>query len=311
MQGVYIDEERGKHVITRPSANANMFLNSADRLTSRSYTDSVIAPTLPINDFRLQKPSALSSGLFTRGVLSEVRFPYACPNVNSRNNTFLIQVGSSPTQTVFVAEGWYNGTELAAAIQAQLNILYPFPAPDVPQCTYNSTSNTFTFQMPTGAVPSTLALFPYSTLITNSDPGNLLQVMGFNYRDIDYGIPKQVQQGGYAPLTYTQYVDIVSSKLATYQEVKDGDSSVAGKTDLMVRLYIADDISVFPQTNPAGCRPFLIHRQFKNPKTFRWNNTAFLDYVDLRLLDQYGQPLYVPPATGLPDYQISMLLSED
>jgi hypothetical protein len=56
--------------------------------------------------------------------------------------------------------------------------------------------------------------------------------------------------------------------------------------------------------------PFRIHRQFKCPKHFRWNKEVAIDWLDIKLYDDGGNPLYTP-AGGSPDFQITFKASED
>lgn len=58
-------------------------------------------------------------------------------------------------------------------------------------------------------------------------------------------------------------------------------------------LAFADPID--SSSYPAGCRPFVIHRQFVNPKIIKstLNNSA--SSLDLALYDMYGLPVPLPP----------------
>jgi len=96
---------------------------------------------------------------------------------------------------------------------------------------------------------------------------------------------------------YTQYIDVCSPSLCQAQYVRDGNTNQKViRRDLIARVYIASDNSV-PLTNPAGSRPFLIHRQFKNAKVMKWTAERSIDSIDLVLYDQFGNQLPAIPPT--------------
>ena len=118
--------------------------------------------------------------------------------------------------------------------------------------------------------------------------------------------PFPVFPTGYAPSIivcspytgcYTQYIDVCSPSLCQAQYVRDGNTNQKViRRDLIARIYIASDNSV-PLTNPAGTRPFLIHRQFKNAKVMKWTAERSIDSIDLALYDQFGNQLPAIPPT--------------
>jgi len=124
-----------------------------------------------------------------------------------------------------------------------------------------------------------------------------------NYPNVS---PFPVFPTGYAPTIivcspytgcYTQYIDVCSPSLCQAQYVRDGNTNQKViRRDLIARVYIASDNSV-PLTNPAGSRPFLIHRQFKNAKVMKWTAERSIDNIDLVLYDQFGNQLPAIPPT--------------
>ena len=98
---------------------------------------------------------------------------------------------------------------------------------------------------------------------------------------------------------YTQYIDICSPSLCQAQYVRDGNTNqTVIRRDLVARVYIASEVSTVT-ADPPGCRPFIIHRQFKNAKIMKWTAERSIDNIDLALYDQYGQPM--PVATPILD----------
>jgi hypothetical protein len=77
-----------------------------------------------------------------------------------------------------------------------------------------------------------------------------------------------------------------------------------------VKVYDNSGNVVTTDFGNAGSFPFVIHRQFTNPKTFKWNPGTSIDAVDLQLFDDTGAPLHVPEE-GLPNFQITFLATEE
>lgn len=135
---------------------------------------------------------------------------------------------------------------------------------------------------------------------------------------------------------YTDFVDICSPALCQAQYIRDGSTSQSAlRRDLITRLYVANETSTREPIGAAefvsaGCRPFIIHRQFKNTKNMKWTADRSIDAINLSLYDMYGQPLPIPtvryygasappfPPTntyislggGARDYQITFLVDE-
>jgi hypothetical protein len=347
--------------IARPPTDAYLVLDSADRASSSSSTGitSFVPITQPYNDFRLQKPENLVQGGFTRLQLTEARMPYAIPNVNARNNSFWVVVRTStgdlaaqialPAQPVSL-----GGDTIATSVAALLNastvigtaalgiawtaIYYPESPGGL-----GYQAGGFSIGFTTTATVLDFALFPVRPLLnypnapvpsTSVNTKSLLDVMGYqamsnwsyltSLSNTVVGLVN-TKDSAYAPLSYTKYIDIVSSKLTYYANVKDGSTKTGSAASVICRLYISDETSASPiigqyytgasavsylATPPAGSVPFVIHRQFAEPKQFRWDKDTAVDYIDIQLLDDAGQPLYVPPE-GLPDFQLTFKCTED
>jgi hypothetical protein len=159
-----------------------------------------------------------------------------------------------------------------------------------------------------------------------------MTLIGFDYTS-DWNFWTKYHTNGFvrssfAPFTYTTYIDICSDKLTQYQKVRDSSSKTNSRNNIICRLFIADENSVVPTQNyyydtsapptrvaypsylAPGSVPFIIHRQFQSPKTIRWNKEAAIDWIDIKLYDDTGNPLALPNG-ALPDFQITFKASED
>ena len=116
--------------------------------------------------------------------------------------------------------------------------------------------------------------------------------------------------GGYASAQYTPYVDIESNRLTKNQNVQDGTSQKLPTASKLARIYLSPDNPTLRQItisynasgdyvgssdNAIGCAPFVMRREFSNPKVISWNTTENVDNVDLRVLDYRGNLLPIEP----------------
>jgi len=130
--------------------------------------------------------------------------------------------------------------------------------------------------------------------------------------------------GNPTELLYSEYVDIVSNKLNYYTDQKDGSSDPLTSDSLVCRLYLTDEISLANGNGQDFSQPFIIHRQFKNPKAVMWNKNAVVDWLDISVYDEYGELVPLPqisvsngtdPASfkegAYPNFQITLLATEN
>ena len=357
----------GKVPVSRESiANAVMVTGAFDRINGTKLNPIY----QPYNDFSVRTIGGnIIQGQVNRVQVTEVMFPYAIPTIinfkdgaDAANNLLLVSAVSttvaagvlttvSNVQFISLAPGFYTGTEMEAAINAQLVAFPPIWADLI--CAFNPTNNRFSFtntsvwdaangagtfynllayatgtssplvqlQKPrlawTLGLRSIAAKYP-PILPTNAaavpaafgtGPGPVLPWLvpqGYTNDGAPASVPAlPVWPANYAvnrlllsPYTgrYTDYIDIVSHNLCGAQFVRDGNTNQnTVRRDIIARLYIADEVSIPPYE--TGSRPFVIHRQFQNPKTMFWNVERSIDSIDLQLYDMYGQPL--PTGLGM------------
>jgi hypothetical protein len=353
MNSLYNQGERVD--ITRSPSDALLVIDSADRSTSTSATGEALAlpSTQPYNNFRLQRPQNLIQGGFTRLQLTEINFPYAIPNINSYTNSFWVQIvnpNSPPaliTQKVEIPNNYYSGRDLAGTLKGRMNLIAAIST-DVGitwDVQYLPESETYVSQyggfVILAEIASTMApvaykLFPCDPNLIGTIPipaKSMLNVMGFNPLTnwaycTNFSVGKQSL---YAPLTYTSYIDVVSSKLTYYQRVQDSSSKTTSFGNIICRIYVANETSdagsqgyyyngatdaafnpvKYIATLPPGSAPFLIHRQFMCPKSFRWDMNQAVDWLDIKLYDDAGQPLFYSSTFAFPDFQITFKCTED
>lgn len=314
----FMDTSMKKSVV-QDGANANLFLNSRDRNTTRNGSKS----TQPYTNFVLQKQFPLLQGQINSIKVNEVMMPMPA-NINTYNNIGSLYVfdnagnitGQYDMSGNYWGSGFYTGTEIQDKLNAN-----PFLISEAISVVYND-DGTFSWiilpnpgvagwgiapYIPNGVTTITQLQSFFST--TPPEAMGLLWTLGFNnYISNSFSITIGTYRTGVASLLYTQYIDIVSDVLTQYQELTDTSTDTTNPNHIICRVYIANEVSI-PQVdvsgNPVlpGTQYAIIHRQFKNPKILRWNGQNSVDRVDLRLLDDLGRPLYVP-ANGATDYQL-------
>jgi hypothetical protein len=312
--------------ISRNPASQYLLLDSKDRIQSASPNT---VNNQPWNDFRLQRPQSLMETFATRIGVSEVRFPWFIPNITSNNNLLVVVGyigGVLSSEAIEVKPGFYTPDELVTEINAQIafvawdnlltlsyinNQYFLLPSPGA---TIDNASYVFFSETP-GEIPDE------NSYLNNP---SLCLTLGFTYSQVASEVPyTQPISGNITETLYTQYIDIVSNKYNQYTTNLDGNSFAAGSNRLLCRLYLADEVSVGNNYTELY-QPFLIHRQFKNPKMVMWNKDAVIDWLDISVVDQYNRlvplpkfkqfdapDIYTTINGSYPDFQLTLLATEN
>lgn len=290
----------------RQPATAILTVDTADR-NKYDGNGYVIQPSA-INNLYINTQQTLVQGYFTRIALTELNIPWNIPNVNERNSTLtlLLDNGDGETKefTVDLAEGFYNGEELAAALNtafaAEIATDPAYAA--VNEINFEYTQEGCTFAITQNAAENTPFVIVPNNLGAKDD---LCNMMGFG------AIPNTFPSapawyGGYASLQYTPYIDIISQQFTKKQNVNDASTSVSTGRNLLHRLYLTPDgytqvPTVFKQDvatdefEMPGTKPFIIHKEFTVPKQIYWDTKEFISVLDLSLRDYKGNILYEVP----------------
>lgn len=310
-EGPIYDKKETHPTVSRTPASCYFFLDSGDRfLTDLTPTVNNV-PNRAYNNFVISKNENLLQGQFKRIGISEIRFPFAIPNVNARNNVMWVNLNGAGWTSITVTEGFYNGTDLATALTTAIGVAGLTVAYTAGQ------QFTFTY---VGVAPS------YSLGISPTDPTlsipqknvsrSLLDLIGLYFiadgtiQALD--IKATPFRTNVADLKYTDYIDIVSKQLTNYQDSKDmSTQNLTPRSAVINRVFIENENSTNSPSNVWGTYPFVIHRQYTQPKMMKWEGQKSVGQVDISLYDMYGEPLYVPTGAEPPNFQITFLASED
>ena len=297
--------------------------------------DGLVASSQNPYDINIYKNQQLFSGAVQRIALTEINLPWNVPNVNTYNNVLYLDNGvttwalgetehSDELGAVVPASqiqpGFYTPDELATAVETALNVgngvFGTSGAPLTWTVEYKTGGasdvifNSKFFQIsnsprsgPGGGVAFRInprygiskgqgsnGLFPNDTNIRSD---TLATMMGFGYSGTSLAT---AQQGTYASMMYTNFVDIVSSVLCKNQDVRDTSTSYFNGSNILARIYIAGD-KVVSIDNIVGTRPFHLHYEFPIPKEIQWNPEEFLPSCNIRIQDMFGNILYNPSPT--------------
>lgn len=320
-----LKQEEEMVITERASSSQYLVINSADRNQNSSLDGFDSGASW--SDFKVQKPQAILDGFARRIRPVEIRFPWFVPNISVKNNKLwlLIDPGIPPStlKTIVLPPGFYTPSSLVSALNLALATAVPTSPPIF---SYNQVSYTYTLTVGSASV----VLYSIDPANNNNlladwyNRASLLKTLGFyNTQAGALVTPTATMTGGSTLSSYTDYVDIVSDKLMYYTDVKDGSSSNQNtNTSLIMRVFATNEVSLADANGvPQTCTPFLISRQFKNAKNIQWNPDAMVDWLDIKVLDMYGDVIDLPQyrAPGIsgfqngsyPDFQITFLASEN
>lgn len=281
---------------SRPPASAFLLIDSQDRVQVASSTDpsfDVIAnpegALQPMNNFTIYKRQPFLTGYFHRLAVTEIRFEFASPNVNLRNNKLVFDISGEPTLiTVEIEEGFYTPTQLAAELEAQLLI-------DAPAYTWNVSFANERFEIECDEV---FIVSPEIYPTVEQTLRSLFYMM--NFSSVNNGFDPNnyalIQQGMFhPPMVYTRYVDICSRTLTNYQKVKDNSTRENQTPAVLARVYLSSEGNTNGTNNASypGNAGIVINRIYNVPKYSSWSPGQYIDQIDIQLRDDAGNLLYI------------------
>ena len=311
----------GEGVPIRYPAIAELEVDTVDRYrnTPDGFITALTNPTTS-SSVLFEARQTLTSGYFTRIALSEIQFHYKTPNVNPYNNrinivTSNIQTGAIGGFASFISTGFYNidtlGSTIATALSASAS--GPFVYNPISPGTDNAAINIQCTN------PSTLWAF------NSNDIPRYKPLIGPFYKMA--GITKNnfVRAGLTGPenlstnqtfaqttnLAYTDYIDIVSDRLAKFAKVKDSMTrQYQGQTAVLARIYLTPFNT---HERFQGTHPTTLSIDYTTPKYIRWHPEEYINNFDLQLYDEFGNFVWCDPQNYpqyINEYQLTLQVSE-
>lgn len=286
----------GTAVTVRPSASANFFVDSLDKVPGQGS-----------GNFTINKQQSLFNGFFNRIAVSEVVMDWGIPNVATYWNNYQFSVtvsgAISGTQVVSLADGFYSVEEILDAIVLDLNTLFATPGLFV---VVQSPG------FPTHELAIDQSVSVSSFVINNTTLARSL------FTSAQIGAVANTFQLVQSPLVLgTRYIDIVSSQLTYNQDLKDSTTAAVVR-DVLYRWYLAYDNVPMPTDGYGfpvlqGYESFNTRRPIAYPKQIRWSPEQPIGQVAFQAYDDEGRIIDTTnfPLGGNFQFQMSMLLSED
>ena len=292
----------------RQSSTALLTIDSEDRFANwaEKRAASLGSPNYSPYDFSLIRNASLVNGYMTRLAVNEVVFPWVFPNINDKTNQINISFrlgGNDVSDVITIPTGFYTPAQLATAMEGAINAL---GGPILTAFTYGAYNLPFFAYEP--AAGYEILFSPMETnqkdvTGTNIYPfpdttKQLFDVLGFTDINSDYAAAATGIGVGQATLAQAyRFIDICSPQLTANQGLFDSTSQTVGHTALC-RLYLGDTPNTVPFNDPLfcppGCEPFVIYRQFANPKQIAWNAIQPIQgRIQFQVYDDNGQ-LIVP-----------------
>lgn len=273
----------------RSMNSANLIVNSADGVTFENENGPV---NLVVGQF--EAPGSILMRKVKRMAIKSVLFSHATPNVNVRNNQFLIYRKDNNTITeVILPEFFYKSPyELVASM-----IIYFNGEPGLVGM------NFFAVQSSSGVenIFSIRSLIPFvilrksTAVLYGTNMYGLIPAPAAETIPELSAIAKTYQDMGPVHLQYTAYVDFCSSYLNNYTKLASSTTAF-GQNSFIYRLYLprwdgytSDPINTYQPTIKRNITDIV-----ENPTYFTWNPEESISTMDIQLRDEFGQLFYVP-----------------
>jgi hypothetical protein len=233
--------------------------------------------------------------------------PVIVPNVND-----ILEIDVADNDGVVynfqitIPAGYYDGDTLATKIQQLFRAEGTYEFNSAFTCTFNN--GYFTFDVATG----------YTVQLTNDVVNSLAVKNNINKLHITLGLVGPLSLGPanslysafYAPLAYTRWIDICSSRLTQFQRVKDATTLPQGlNSDVIARVYLTPPNIKESYISQPFTGPFNICIDYNTPKHIKWTENQAVNNFDIQIRDEYGELLYWDQDYPT-EYQLTMLASE-
>ena len=312
----------GEGVDIRVPSTALLGISSIDRYANLAEKNSgALVGVVDKSPYAMtiSRSQPILSGFFTRIAVTEFVLRWYMPTVTANNNRIRIRyrVGgvlpttsytiTLPSTGISTGATWYDPTTLAAALQALIRTA-------TANAGFTLTANTDTGIF--SAASNNTDTFVFGPIVDTAFPNRttLFEMMNWGGQEAS-PIFATTQISGVPSMIRTQFVDVVCNQLTANQSVKDADSGNVSR-DVICRIYLNNDGLT---NNPAfnlGTQPFILHRQFSDPKQIRWlNNMNIGGILTFELYDDQGYPLESGNGTYIDgrrqgDWSMTLLVSE-
>lgn len=266
-------------------------------------------------------PSYALNGYFTRLAITQIQFQWNLPTIlEGWNDVFYVQDNDLPPNyfPITIAQGFYTPSGLATALQQALNTGCPNLGGNPANWTVAFTNGVFVieaddfFQF---ADPATSAVegpaYPavhYARCLTT------IGLLRTNYPSITIAPPAPQTRfiGGVPSMLPTRFIDMCSSYLTKFQDVKDSSTSTGlSYNNKVARIYAVSPASpqYLTSSNGPSDGPYYITVDYATPKMIMWNPDEAINNFDIQLRDEFGDLIPFSPIYGC-EYAFTLYASE-
>jgi hypothetical protein len=292
-------------IATRPPASAQLLVASTDRYNQ--LFDRLLFPKTSAN-WILNKQYNILNGYFTRLAITQLNINWNLPTiVEGKNDIFNIIFEDDGVETdisILIPEGFYSGAELADEIETLVKAHPDYDNLWLFNVVYGAGNFNFfvanTYEIvftPQDLVPPVTA----QEIAIN----RLYATIGINIDNFDFAV---TQVGGPAPMVYTRWLDIISSRLTQFQRVKDASTQPqTATTDIIARVY-ASPPNVLCNGDSFSL-PWNTTIDYNTPKHIKWEVNQAVNNFDIQVYDEWNELMYWTPQYAT-EYNFTFLASE-
>lgn len=237
-------------------------------------TDLVISTRKSIGDI----PGVMASGI-NRISVNSVGFYNSIPNVNPRNNQiiFFSEV-SGLEHEVFLTEGFYNSSDIMTEIETAMNSVSGASGLTFSSALKYPGGNTYILT----SVGGGFRIISTCNAVTRGFITYNFEVNSFNTGQITVG-----PISGY----YTRFIDFLSNNITRYNKISAVSNN--SRNSLIFRCFFDE---------PEKTNTIANFRRNEYINTFNFNPDEALYEIDIKLIDQFGEPLYIPDDYGFANF---------
>jgi len=294
---IRMDRLHTAQTIRQPAA-ASLLIDSMDRYKAGFPQDG--NENTSSSNWRTNLPNYVMNGYFTRLAITQLQFFWNLPTIIAGYNDYFIVDYGLDVYPITLTAGFYTPNTLAAEIQTRL--LAEIPGSGF-TCTFSGGAFLLTATDPFIIEPS------FSGAVNDIRIVHTLQTLGF----VNAGDAAATTFiGGVPTMLPTRFIDILSSYLTKFQDVKDSSTSQAIIYNCIIaRVYPVPPntrIDIAPDGGPSE-NPFIITIDYNVPKQIMWSPNEALANFDIQLRDEFGDLIPWSPQYGC-EYQLTMYASE-
>jgi hypothetical protein len=306
-----MDKTHSATTIRQP-AYAEILVDSMDRYKQGS-TSFVEPISTTSSSWRTNLPQYVLNGYFTRLAITQIQFAWNLPTIiTGYNDEFVLVDSNVGDVTITLPQGYYTPNVMATTLQAQI------------RTATGDTDYTVTFTEGSFVISN-------STLGTECCPqgGDLngtaeeriasrcLHTLGFQeVQSATVTDTFNPYVGTVPTMLATRYIDILSSYISKFQDVKDSSTQTSlNYNNKIARIYAcppSNRIEIAPDAGPSA-NPFIMTIDYATPKMIMWNPDEALSNFDIQLRDENGDfvPFLIDGTQGYGcEYAFTMLASE-